>query len=1135
LLAQIKIAGDDALMQRTLNAEEKANLIVLGTLISANSDRIERGLDIAFSNDSSGVLTQTLAGPFQTSITANQNFIKLTRQVIVNVQDNKMERAAFASATGTTLDAGFVLWDKTVAQLDKILLDRLNDLLLQRNLAYISASLALLIVLYLWIGFYLAVMRTVSTLKVASERMVSGENASTVILDNRDELGQVATSFNNVATALLTSSTYQKAVLDNAIDGIITINEDGYIDSVNRAGEAMFGYSAAELNGLHMGLLIATPYTEHYRNVGSRIEVKGQRKDGSTLPVELASGFMLLGEKIVYIAILHDITVRKQNERRLAAQYNITHILSQATSIYEVGSQILAAMASIMEWEWGAIWQLDSQSNLLYSAATWYTPTRDLSKVAETTSLLALTTSEGVPGQVWSKGIPLWISDIRQEAPLPRTQLAINHNLFSVFAFRVDCNEEPVAIIEFAGSKVSEPDETLLQALNTMGAQIGQFIQRRQAEVERERLSNDVALLLESTGEGIYGMDLLGHCTFINKAGCEMIGYSVGEVLGKEMHGITHHSYANGTTYLQADCPTYLTLQNGESYQVSTEVFWRRDGSSFPIEYTAYPIRKEGKVAGVVVTFQDISARKEAEEALQRAKEAAETANRAKSTFLANMSHELRTPLNAIIGYSEMLREEAEDAGQDDIAPDLGKIYNAGKHLLALINDILDLSKIEAGKMELYLETFEIEPMLQNVLTTIQPLVHEKHNTLQLHFGPNLGLMHSDLTKVRQNLFNLLSNASKFTENGTIILEVERQQAAEGDWMFFHVKDSGIGMSEEQLSKLFQAFSQADTSTTRKYGGTGLGLAITRRFSQMMGGDVTVESEVGKGSTFTLMIPAATPEAKVTPDNAEGMSIVEAAAKIPAGTTTVLVIDDDANVRDLLKRFLTKEGFRVELAANGEEGLRIARETRPEAITLDVMMPGMDGWAVLMALKADPVLMNVPVIMLTMLDNKNLGYALGVTDYLTKPINREQVLNVLKKYKLDEKKTPVLVLEDDPATREMMTRLLTKEGWSVTAAENGLMGLQQLAKQLPELILLDLMMPEMDGFAFVNELRKNAEWRNIPIIVVTAKDLTVEDRLRLNGYVERIIQKGAYSRDQLLGEVRDLVAERVNKTLAAAE
>ncbi len=495
-----------------------------------------------------------------------------------------------------------------------------------------------------------------------------------------------------------------------------------------------------------------------------------------------------------------------------------------------------------------------------------------------------------------------------------------------------------------------------------------------------------------------------------------------------------------------------------------------------------------------------------------------EVADRHKSEFLANMSHELRTPLNAIIGYSEMLQEDAADLGAEQFTDDLKRINAAGKHLLELINAVLDLSKIEAGKMELYLESFDVAALVGDIAAVIQPLAAKNANRLAVRCPDEIGTMRADLTKVRQALFNLLSNSCKFTDRGTVSLAVAREVGDGEDWMVFSVNDTGIGMTADQLAKLFEAFTQADAATTRRYGGTGLGLALSRRLCRMMGGDVTVESEGGRGSTFTIRLPAHVADAVEEPP---APAAVE--STLP-GPGTVLVIDDEAAVRDLMQRFLTKEGFRVVTAHGGEEGLRQARELRPDAITLDVMMPGMDGWAVLSALKADPDVADIPVVMLTIVDDKNLGYALGASDYLTKPIDRERLVTVLKQYRRDR---PVLVVDDDVAVRHLFRRFLEPEGYAVVEAENGRVALERLREVSPSVILLDLMMPEMDGFDFAAELRRHEVWREIPIIVITARDLSRDDHERLNGYVQRILQKGTHGRDQLLAEVRELVATSV--------
>jgi signal transduction histidine kinase/DNA-binding NarL/FixJ family response regulator len=418
---------------------------------------------------------------------------------------------------------------------------------------------------------------------------------------------------------------------------------------------------------------------------------------------------------------------------------------------------------------------------------------------------------------------------------------------------------------------------------------------------------------------------------------------------------------------------------------------------------------------------EEVSQRKQAQEELLKAKHVAEEASRAKSIFLANMSHELRTPLNAIIGYSEMLEEEARDTQDPDHIGDLQKIQFAGKHLLSLINDVLDLSKIEAGKMPLHLESIEIRLMVDEIITTLRPAIEKNKNTLRVRMADEVTTMRADVTKVRQILFNLLSNACKFTDHGTIGLDVDRKLEDGQDWIRFQVSDTGIGIAAKQRENLFKEFAQADTSIARKYGGTGLGLAISYKFVQLMKGRIGVQSELGKGATFTAELPAHVKIEPGDPMRAEGSSS-SAIAPSPEKTDqdTILVIDDDAAVRDLMTRFLSKLNLNVVAARNGEEGLRLAAKLRPLIITLDVVMPGRDGWSVLNQLKADPELSEIPVIMVTIVDNEAMGINLGASNYLVKPVHRERLADLIEKYRAVRTASPktIKIPVSLPSTRK---------------------------------------------------------------------------------------------------------------------
>ncbi len=664
-------------------------------------------------------------------------------------------------------------------------------------------------------------------------------------------------------------------------------------------------------------------------------------------------------------------------------------------------------------------------------------------------------------------------------------------------------------------------------------------------EIERKCLQERILLrtLINNLPDAIYAKDAFCRKTIANPADVHNMGLqSETDVLGKDdfqlfPKEVAEGFFADDQSVIQSGAP----VLNREEYFVDAE------GKKHWLSTSKLPLKDEqGKIIGLIGIGRDITARKNAEEQvrlqlsiiekqnldLEKARDAAMEANKTKSSFLASMSHELRTPLNAIIGYSEMILEDMSDDGETRYHGDLDRIHMAGKNLLELINEVLDLSKIEAGKMELYIEEFQLSSLADEVVSTIQPLLEKNENSLHLNIASDIPPVRLDHTKVRQILFNLISNASKFTYKGTITLTAATIPPADHACakIALKVSDTGIGLTEEQKSKLFREFTQADNSTTRKYGGTGLGLAITKRFTEMMHGSIGIESVPNKGTTFTVILPQVLENAGGNPPP-ENVPAEIPSESVPTNTA-VLVVDDDPGVRDLLSRYLSKEGYVVECVASGDEGIKRAKEILPMAIILDVMMPRKDGWAVLQEIKSDPVLKVIPVVMYTMLDEKNFGLAIGASDYLIKPVNKEKILEVLEKYKHKASRDYILIVDDNPDLRNMASRAIEKAGWNARTAENGKLALAIMESEQPSIIFLDLMMPVMDGFEFLAVFQNRQEWKHIPVVIITSKDLIAEERQQLNGVVQKVIQKGDFTPEKLLKQLSLLIPQLITQNIS---
>ncbi len=641
----------------------------------------------------------------------------------------------------------------------------------------------------------------------------------------------------------------------------------------------------------------------------------------------------------------------------------------------------------------------------------------------------------------------------------------------------------------------------------------------------RERIQQRLlAVAVESAGDliEITSPDVL--VEYVNPAYERVLGVTRDQAIGQT----PAHLAASGAQSSELLTEIEEALARGERW-TGVLVSHTRDGRLVHFESAISAVASpKGEVTHRLAVMRDITERLarqeallEANRALSEARDAAVAASRAKSDFLANMSHELRTPLNAIIGYSEMLLEDF--AGDASVAQDLTRIKTAGTHLLSLINDVLDISKIEAEKVELLPDWFEVSDLVEQTAATARPLAQKNANRLSVELAPDLGQIHADRTRLRQVLLNLLSNACKFTKDGEVWIRARRLPDGEGGSIELEVKDTGIGISAEHQLKLFQPFMQADSSTTREFGGTGLGLAISKRLVEKMGGVISLESAPGKGTTMRVRLPVSLEE------RSSSMPPVSLREPLGEDAPTVLLIDDDPAVRDLFTRQLAKRGFRTRVAATGREGLALAANLRPHAIVLDVKMPGLTGWEVLSALKLSEATSNIPVIMLTVMQQREVGQALGAVDYLMKPIDPTLLTETLRRHTGHEA-AHVLVVEDDEPTRELVRRTLEARGLRVTEAEHGQAALDILHEASPDVVVLDLMMPVMDGFTFLHHLRRDPLFGRIPVVVATARTLNEDERAALEHAVQRLIEKNAFSRRDLL----DAIGSEIDHLVAAA-
>lgn len=765
--------------------------------------------------------------------------------------------------------------------------------------------------------------------------------------------------------------------------------------------------------------------------------------------------------------------------------------------------------------------------------------------------LEALQLGQGLTSRIIRSGEPLLINQDMQRQREQLDTTLVGRRARSYLGVPIFVGGEAVGVVSVQSTTqeglFTENDQHLL---STIAANVGIALQNARlfdelkhqeqyAQETQRRMADIINFLPDAT----LVIDREGRVIAWNRAIEEMTGIASKEMLGKGNYEYALPFYGERRPILidLVHLPRTEVEQKyshihrsgnvltGEAYTPAL-----KDGARYLYATASALHDAHGNIVGAIETIRDITGRKHTEDELKKARASAEQANQSKSAFLANMSHELRTPLNAIIGFTRIVRRKAEGVLPEKQTENLDKVLTSADHLLNLINTVLDIAKIEAGRMDVLAANFRISALVDLCANTAQALL-KPTVTLEKQVDENLNVIYSDQDKIRQIVLNLLSNAAKFTHAGKIRLTAHR----DGESLRISVRDTGIGISAEALPRLFKEFQQADSSTTRQYGGTGLGLSISRNLARLLGGELTVESELGQGSTFTLIIPIqykstsvpALDEEPGLPSDRDPAAAQEAAQTPEVGYAKkhILVIDDDPDAVYLLQENLDQQVFEIIGARNGQDGLRIAREQHPHAILLDIVMPGTDGWQVLHDLKADSSTANIPVVLLTIVDNKALGFQLGAAAYLLKPLDAAEVRDALNHVTGMNSHRPkrVLVVDDDPNIPDMLRQVLPESEFSLEAAPGGEAGLQAIAAQPPDILLLDLLMPHPDGFEVIERLRENPQTHNLPIIVISAKELTAAEVTRLKETVSLVMQKQGFEGGKLVDEMNVILKKLV--------
>jgi PAS domain S-box-containing protein len=829
---------------------------------------------------------------------------------------------------------------------------------------------------------------------------------------------------------------------------------------------------------------------------------------------------------------------RRRASEREKAQYTAARILAESPDLAAAVPEVLRAVCDSLGWAVGAVWWIDSRANRLRSGELWHSAKTCADEFVALSGRTTLAKGVGLPGRVWASGQPAWIRDVTKDANFPRAPAAAQCGLHGSLAFPIRIDSDILGVMEFFSALVQEPDADLLETLGAIGSQIGQFMKRKTAEDALRQGEERFRSLIEATAAIVWTTPSSGEFEAEQPSWSAFTGQAFDQLKGWGWLDAVHPDDRKTTARVWS-----AAVASRSPYQVEHRLR-RHDGEYRHMLVRAIPILgKDGAIREWVGAHTDMDAEKRAEEAMREAKDAALAAARAKSDFLANMSHEIRTPLNGIIGMTELALDTELNPEQREY---LGMVKLSADHLLTVINDVLDFSKIEAGKLELEVVDFDLRDALDDTLATLAIRAHKKGLELAPHVASDVpAALAGDPHRLRQVAVNLIGNAIKFTERGEVVLRVELQSRTEKEiCLHFAVSDTGIGIRPAEQQKLFRAFSQADTSTTRKYGGTGLGLAISARLVQMMGGEIWIESEVGRGSTFHFTARYGPARAPVAP---AGESEPALLAGLP-----VLVVDDNATNRRILQEMLTSWGMQPTVVQGGSQALVALDQARcsgsPFALVLlDAMMPEMNGFALAARIKEGQKPAG-PVMMMLSSANRRDDAArcrdLGVATYLTKPIRQSTLLDAIMTTLAPHagvaeptgppaafagplgprRRLRLLLAEDNAVNQRLATSMLQKRGHEVLVVDNGRDAVAALESSRFDAVLMDVQMPEMDGFEAATAIRAReaVSGAHTPIIAMTAHALK-GDRDRclaagMDGYISKPV------RPQELLEVLDGLA-----------